>query len=73
MTADLTDSEIDAICAGLRQSAAKVRFLKSLGLRVHRKPNGAPLVNRAHYDDVRGVGNNALVSAANGPAWGVHR
>lgn len=49
---DLTDAEVDRICDGLTQSAAKVRFLQSLGLTVRRKPNGRPLVNRAHYDAV---------------------
>lgn len=51
---DLTDEEIDMICAGLKQNAAKVRFLQRLGVMVHRRPNGKPLVNRAHYDAVRG-------------------
>lgn len=52
---DLTDEEVDSICAGLKQSAAKVRFLQGLGLRVSRKPNGKPLVNRQHYNAVRGA------------------
>lgn len=52
---DLTDEEVDRICAGLRQNAAKIRFLQQrLKVRVDRKPNGRPLVNRAHYDAVRG-------------------
>lgn len=49
---DLTDAEIDDICSGYVQNAAKVRFLRSLGLTVRQKPNGRPLVNRAHYDAV---------------------
>lgn len=48
----LTDTEIDAICDGLRQSAAKVRFLAGLGLHVNFKPNGRPLVVRAHAEQV---------------------
>lgn len=57
---DLTDDEVDQICAGLKQNAAKVRFLKQrLKVRVERKPNGRPLVNRAHYDAVRGRVENA--------------
>lgn len=52
---DLTTDEVDGICLGLKQNAAKVRFLKRLGLHVERRPNGAPLVNRKHYDSVRGV------------------
>lgn len=42
----LTDAEVDDICAGLVQSAAKVKFLQGLGLTVARKPNGRPLVRR---------------------------
>lgn len=49
---DLSDAEIDAICDGLRQNAAKVRYLRSMGLTVRIKPNGKPLVNRTHYDSV---------------------
>ena len=50
MSADLLDAEIDSICAGLTQNAARVRYLKRMGLVVRQKPNGRPLVNRAHYD-----------------------
>jgi hypothetical protein len=49
---DLTDAEVNAMCAGLRQNAAKVRFLRGLGLTVATRPNGRPLVNRTHYDAV---------------------
>lgn len=52
MSPDLTDDEIDRLCDGLTQNAAKVRHLRSLGLRVDRRPNGRPLVSRAHYDAV---------------------
>lgn len=41
-----TDTEVDDMCAGLTQDAAKVRFLRRLGLRVDRKPNGKPLAWR---------------------------
>lgn len=51
---DLTETEVNEICAGLRQNAAKCRFLKRLGLRVERRPDGSPLVNRQHYNAVRG-------------------
>ncbi len=37
---DLEDHEIDAICAGLVQNAAKVRYLRRMGLTVRQKPNG---------------------------------
>lgn len=52
MTPWLTDPEIDDLCAGLVQSAAKVRYLQGLGLTVKLKPNGRPIVNRAHFDEV---------------------
>lgn len=48
----LTDAEVDAICDGLRQSAAKARFLAGLGLHVNFKPNGRPLVVRTHAEQV---------------------
>lgn len=64
-SAALTDDEIDALCAGLRQNAAKVRFLRRLGLRVERKPNGRPLVRRSDWD--RQQAQN--VAPANGPRW----
>ncbi|MBP6717738.1 MAG: DUF4224 domain-containing protein [Rhodoferax sp.] len=65
---DLSDLEIDSICAGYTQNAAKVRFLKRMGLQVRRKPNGKPLVNRAHYDMVA-VGERPKTS--NEPSWTV--
>jgi hypothetical protein len=40
------DTEIDSMCAGLKQNAARVRFLERLGFVVKRKPNGRPLVAR---------------------------
>ena len=52
--ADLEDWEIDNACAGYVQNAARVRFLRGLGLTVRQKPNARPLVNRAHYDIVMG-------------------
>ena len=42
----LSDAEVDALCDGLTQDAAKVRFLRRLGLKVDRKPNGRPLAWR---------------------------
>jgi hypothetical protein len=71
---DLSDIEIDNICAGYVQSAAKVRFLRSMGLVVRRKPNGRPLVNRTHYDAAMcGSGSVIDISKSdNQPVWGVH-
>ena len=65
LTAVLTDDEIAAICAGLRQPAAMIRYLRRLGLRVERKPNGRPLVRRADWD--RQQEQNAI--PANAPRW----
>ena len=65
---DLTDSEIDAICDGLTQNAAKVNFLRKMGLVVRQKPNGRPLVNRAHYDAVTSGQKQSKFSE---PAWSV--
>jgi hypothetical protein len=48
----LTDAEIDALCDGLTRNAARVKFLRGLGLTVHTKPNGRPLVMRAHAERV---------------------
>lgn len=69
---DLTDSEIDAICDGYVQNAAKIRYLRGLGLTVERKPNGRPLVNRSHYDAVRGQVATRSTSTGTQPKWGVH-
>lgn len=48
----LTNDEIDDMCEGLDQAAAKVRHLEDMGLFVSRKPNGRPLVMRAHAEAV---------------------
>lgn len=52
MTPWYTDAEVDDMCDGLTQNAAKVHYLQSLGLHVERKPNGRPLVIRAHAEAV---------------------
>lgn len=72
MTPDLSDAEIDGICDGLTQNAAKVRHLRSLGLRVDRRPNGRPLVARAEWERVfaaRGAAQTGAPDASNGPRW----
>lgn len=48
----LTDSEVDDLTAGVRTNAAKRRHLEAMGLFVSRKPNGRPLVMRAHAEAV---------------------
>lgn len=52
MTPWYTDPEIDDLCAGVRTNAARVRHLQAMGLTVHQKPNGRPLVMRAHAEAV---------------------
>ena len=62
----LTDDEIDAICAGLRQSAAMVRYLGTvLKVPVQRKPNGRPLVKRVDWERTQAQNQRP----ANGPKW----
>jgi hypothetical protein len=46
----LSDDEISDLCAGLKQPAAQVRYLRRLGLLVREKPNGRPLVMRADIE-----------------------
>lgn len=69
---DLSDTEIDSICAGYVQNAAKVRYLTSMGLTVRQKPNGRPLVNRSHYQAVMGCVITNQTRKNNQPIWGVH-
>ena len=72
MGADLTDEEIDSICDKYRQNAARVRYLRSLGLTVRQKPSGRPLVNRKHYDLMMAGSQTTGYAAATGPNWRVH-
>lgn len=69
---DVTDDEINQVCEGLVQNAAKIRFLQRLGLRVSRKPSGAPLVARAEWIRVFGSApeqRQAATVHAIGPKW----
>lgn len=69
----LTDEEVDAICAGYVQNAAKVRFLQQVvRVPVKRKPNGRPLVLRADLQPLAsggGADSRATVRASNEPTW----
>jgi len=51
MTPWLSLDEIDDLCAPLKQHAAQIRFIRHLGITVREKPNGAPLVMRAHFEE----------------------
>ncbi len=46
----LTDAEIAEICAPLKSSTAKKRFLRAFGMVMNEKPNGKPLVVRSHAE-----------------------
>ena len=69
MHPDLSDDEIDRICGGLTQPAAKARYLRALGLRVDRRPNGRPLVARIEWERHYSGGRPAAPAANNGPRW----
>lgn len=61
----LSDDEIDDICAGLSQGAAKVRFIRDvLKVPCERKPNGRPLVRRVDWE------RRHPPAQADRPAWG---
>lgn len=64
----LTDEEIDGICAGLKQPAAMVRFIRDiLRVPVERKPNGRPLVRRVDWERRAVQAQND--APARGPKW----
>ncbi|MDT7836625.1 hypothetical protein [Aquabacterium sp. OR-4] len=52
----LTDDELNELCAPLVAPAARIRYLKRLGLHVERKPNGRPLLMRSELERVLGAG-----------------
>lgn len=52
----LSDHELQALCEGLEQPAAQLRYLRRLGLHVERKPNGRPLLMRSELERVLGAG-----------------
>jgi hypothetical protein len=71
VNSDLSDQEIDQICDGLTQSAARIRYLRRMGLVVRQKPNGKPLVNRTHYEAT--MNNSARIEqrSSRTPAWSI--
>ncbi len=71
MNSDLTDQEIDQICDGLTQNAARIRYLRRMGLVVRQKPNGRPLVNRAHYDTAMNGSAKIEHHSRRAPAWSI--
>lgn len=68
-SADLTEAEVLFACRPLKQKAAMVRYLRDvLKLHVDLTPDGFPLVNRAHYNMVRGRIPAPAGQAQNHPA-----
>lgn len=63
----LTDAEIAEICEPLTQASAQVRYLASLGMIVHRKPNGRPLVEREHARAVLGGRAPVKITGSDAP------
>ena len=60
----LSDAQADALCDGLQQPRAKVRYLSNcLKLRVFAKPNGRPLVAVSEFERVLGSGALAQLTA----------
>ncbi len=50
MSPYLTDAEILGIVAPLKQPAAIVRWFRREGFEIRVRPNGMPLISRAHFD-----------------------
>jgi hypothetical protein len=48
----LTDEEVADITKPLTQGAARCKRLERMGFKVKKRPNGQPLVGRAHYEEV---------------------
>lgn len=61
----LTDAEVDALCAPLRQPAAQVRFLReAMHLTVTTKPNGRAVLVRSHAEAVLSGATPTVAPAA---------
>lgn len=65
----LTEDEIADLCQPLTQAAAQIRFLRSLGLTVKTKPNGAPLLIRSHFEQVMNPQGKPKPPVRQGPNW----
>lgn len=64
----LSDAEVDEICDGLTQAAAKVRYFREvLRVPVERKPNGRPLVRRVDWERRQQPAQND--TPTRGPKW----
>jgi hypothetical protein len=49
----LTEDEIAGITDPLTQGAARIKYIRALGVKAEKKPNGQPLVWRADFDAAR--------------------
>lgn len=67
MTTWLSQEEIDDLCEPLTQSAAQIRYLRSLGLTVKVKHSGAPLVIRTHFEEIMNPAGKKRQPAKCGP------
>jgi hypothetical protein len=65
----LSDAEIADICRPRKQGAAQVRYLRSLGITVHRRADGTPLVWRRDVERSAEPAGGATVAASNEPTW----
>jgi len=67
----LTDEEINKICEPLEQASAQIRYLRSLGLLVNRKPSGRALVARSELERVLGAARmDETIATAHAEAFG---
>lgn len=53
MSPHLTDEEIASITEPLTQGAARINYLRRLGIKAEPKPNGQPLVWRSDFEAAR--------------------
>lgn len=67
MTPWLSPDEIDDLCDPLKQHAAQIRYMRKLGITVGRKPGGAPLVIRAHFEEKMNPAGKQRTPAKTGP------
>lgn len=66
----LTESEIDHLTKPRRQRAAQARVLeKMLGCKLHRRPDGLPLVTSDMLDCLKGE-RTTTANTENGLNWG---
>ncbi len=62
---DVSQEEINDICKPLKQHAAQIRYLRDvLKLQVERRPDGSPLVWRAHLEAKKGQAEPGSVGSA---------